>query len=330
MKKLTTILFSVLCLAKISGAQDVHLSQFNSAPILLNAANTGSFDGKIRVAANYRNQWASVATPYQTSVLSADAPLCTSTKYFFGVGILGIYDKAGSASLTHKTAMGSAAFHYAIGKSDTPKHYIHIGVQAGFTNITIDASKLIFASQYNPATHSYTLPSGTDINDNVSYFDMNFGASWSSVISKRFSFITGLSLHHINQPKVKDMVFTGSTKLKTSTVFSIQTPYKISNKTTITPAIYLMQQSAASETTLGSNVNYKLKSVELIGGAYYRLQDAAIVLVGVQAKNIRVGLSYDFTTSNLKAGSKYKGGFEVSLAYCPFHQNKKLVFYPKN
>ncbi|MEY2828931.1 MAG: hypothetical protein RIQ33_789 [Bacteroidota bacterium] len=330
MKKLAAVLMSVLCLSQMAQSQDVHLSQFNSSPLLLNAANTGNYDGKIRVAANYRNQWASVSTPFQTGVISADAPLCTATKYYFGVGILGIYDRVGSAKLTHKTTMASVALHYPLSKNDTPKHYIHVGFQAGLTNVTIDASKLTFANMYNPNTGTFTAPTVNDVNDNVSYFDANFGASWSSVISKRFSFIAGLSILHINQPKIKNMIFNGSTTLKSTTVLSIQTPYKISHKIIVSPAIYTAQHRYASETMIGSNLNYKLHSIEIIGGAYYRLSDAAIVLIGVQAKDFRVGLSYDINISNLKVGSKYKGGIEVSLAYCPFHQNKKLVFYPKN
>jgi type IX secretion system PorP/SprF family membrane protein len=330
MKKVVAFLFSVLGLVKVASSQDVHLSQFNSSPLLLNAANTGNFDGKIRVAANYRNQWASVSTPFQTGVISADAPLCTSTKYYFGVGILGIYDRVGSAKLTHKTTMASVALHYPLSKNDTPKHYIHVGFQAGLTNVTIDASKLIFANMYNPNTGTFTAPTVNDVNDNVSYFDANVGVSWSSVISKRFSFIAGLSLLHINQPKIKNMIFDGSTTLKSTTVLSIQTPYKISHKIIVAPAIYVAQHRYASETMIGSNLNYKLHSIELIGGAYYRLQDAAIALIGVQAKNCRVGLSYDFTTSVLKTAANYRSSWEASLMYCPFHQNKKLVFYPKN
>jgi hypothetical protein len=50
------------------------------------------------------------------------------------------------------------------------------------------------------------------------------------------------------------------------------------------------------------------------GGLGYRLQDAVSVLVGVNVKNLRIGVAYDISTS---AMSKYNsGGLEVMVNYC--------------
>src|SRR2546423_15102737 len=47
-------------------AQDTHFSQFFEAPLLRNPSLAGLFEGDIRVQGVYRNQWASVTTPYKT------------------------------------------------------------------------------------------------------------------------------------------------------------------------------------------------------------------------------------------------------------------------
>ena len=54
------------------------------------------------------------------------------------------------------------------------------------------------------------------------------------------------------------------------------------------------------------------------GGLGYRVQDAIYILTGVHWKNVRVGLSYDLTTSRLgtyKPGRSI-GSVELYLKYC--------------
>ena len=53
-------------------AQDFTFSQFYEMPMMRNPAIAGIFTGDIRVQAAYRNQWASVTTPYKTMALSAE------------------------------------------------------------------------------------------------------------------------------------------------------------------------------------------------------------------------------------------------------------------
>jgi hypothetical protein len=56
-------------------AQDIHFTQFDMQPLIINPAFTGMFDGKVRAGAIYRNQWASVTVPYVTFGGYADLPL---------------------------------------------------------------------------------------------------------------------------------------------------------------------------------------------------------------------------------------------------------------
>jgi type IX secretion system PorP/SprF family membrane protein len=330
MKKIFFAAIVFLFFSNFVQSQDIHFSQFNASPLTLNAANTGNIDGKFRATANYRNQWASVSVPFKTSTLAVDFALNQKKKNFFGAGILGIYDNIGTSELTNKSIYASGAYHLHFGKADTPKHYLHIGFQAGFANRTINLNTLVFASQYNPATGTFSNVSVTHINGSFSYFDANISAEWSSVFSKKFSLISGVNFMHITKPKELNLVFNTTSAVNTTTIFHITTNYKINQKISISPAIYMLKQTRASEFTIGSSVNYSKKKTMLYAGAYYRVNDAMIIMLGAQAKNIRLGLSYDFNISNLKLGSNYKGGFELSLAYCPIKTNKKLVFYPKD
>ena len=53
-------------------AQDPHFSQFFASPLSLNPALTGRFDGTLRVAGNYRNQWPTIDNAFKTYTASVD------------------------------------------------------------------------------------------------------------------------------------------------------------------------------------------------------------------------------------------------------------------
>ena len=70
-------------------AQDVHFTQFNAAPLIVNPAFTGNFSGKMRASAIYRDQWRSVTVPFKTIAISVDAPIVNdlTTDDYLAAGI---------------------------------------------------------------------------------------------------------------------------------------------------------------------------------------------------------------------------------------------------
>ena len=58
----------------ISG-QDIHFSQFNNTPLIINPALTGVFNGNHRVFLNYKDHWGSMGAPYKTYAISYDMVL---------------------------------------------------------------------------------------------------------------------------------------------------------------------------------------------------------------------------------------------------------------
>jgi hypothetical protein len=57
MRKVFVIIIALSLLKTELSAQDPHFSQFFASPLTLNPALTGKFDGVLRVAGNYRDQW---------------------------------------------------------------------------------------------------------------------------------------------------------------------------------------------------------------------------------------------------------------------------------
>ncbi len=54
-------------------------------------------------------------------------------------------------------------------------------------------------------------------------------------------------------------------------------------------------------------------NTQLIVGAYYRVSDAVIPMVGFQQSGYRLTFSYDATTSSLSKYNATRGAYEVSI-----------------
>ena len=103
MKKFYVLALVFICFSSISRAQDPHFSQFFSSPLTLNPAFTGKFDGVLRIAGNYRNQWPSINNAYTTGTISVDFPILRNKlpeMDTWGIGILGLTDQAAAGILT--------------------------------------------------------------------------------------------------------------------------------------------------------------------------------------------------------------------------------------
>ena len=72
MKKIILTLAICVTLVSAATAQDPNFSQFFASPLTLNPALTGKFDGVVRVAGNYRNQWPTINNAFVTKTVSVD------------------------------------------------------------------------------------------------------------------------------------------------------------------------------------------------------------------------------------------------------------------
>jgi type IX secretion system PorP/SprF family membrane protein len=334
------LLFFILGFLSAASAQDIHFSQFYASPLTLNPANTGKIGSKYRVAANYRDQWASVSAPYKTFSASYDMPFLYKQmkKNFFGAGIVVISDKSGTGELANQSIYLSFAYHQKIGNPRHPKHYASLGVQAGMVQKSVNLNKLVFASQYDQSSKSFSNYSLEKFNSsgNFSYADLTAGGMWTSYLSDNFSFYGGVAMHHLTKPKEQLLVFNTDQVLNNLVTFHLGSKIAINDLIYLNPSVLLSSQTRASEFTIGSSIafllNEDLKAPSVFyTGIYYRLADAAVVLMGVEVHNNRFGISYDLNVSNLKAGSKYKGGFELSLVHegNPSTSPRKVIYCPR-
>ena len=118
-----------ITLGKEITCQDIHFSQFNLAPLNLNPAMTGSFNGDYRFVGNLRNQWSSVTVPYKTFAFSVEKNKVYKSPISVGIQIN--QDNAGDSRFNTFQANFSGSYKYELKDSS---HYIVGGTQIGITN----------------------------------------------------------------------------------------------------------------------------------------------------------------------------------------------------
>ena len=309
-------------------AQDIHFTQFDMAPLVINPAFTGNFDGSVRASAIYRNQWASVTVPYVTFGAAVDLPVLVERNGdYLAVGLQLYKDQAGDGNLSNFTGLASIAYSKSLGQSNDVNRStsLTVGLQGGYAQESIDLSKLYFGDEWSNGTFTqgtsqeYHLGIGNSIN----YYLVNAGLALSHGGSK-FSYTLGLAANNINQPNnsiekkasstdLLDMRYTGE----------VGANWIVGERLSLRPAVLYQSQATASELIAGNEFHYQVGgepgyenfSTAVFLGGWYRSGDATMITAGVEFKGFRIGVSYDYNISNLNTASNGNGGFEIGIRY---------------
>lgn len=321
MKRKLMFVFMVMmacCLRKYAIAQDLHFSQYFNSPLLINPANTGFIpDGDYRVGINYRNQWASITNnPYKTFSVFGDAQLFGDRLENGWVGIGGalLRDVAGSGNLTSTKAFGSIAYHQAVGLGSL----VSAGFNVGWINKRVDFTKLTFDNQWNGKFFDLNAPSGEGFNTNqINYFSLQAGLNYAYFPNENTYLNAGVSVSNINRPResfISQDVADNRIQMRT-TIF-LNGSFRAGDAWILNPNIYVSKMGNAMEYVGGVNAQRDLSgdgNTQLIIGAYYRVADAVVPMVGFQQNGYKLTFNYDATASSLSAYNATRGAYEVSI-----------------
>ncbi|MCX6265641.1 MAG: PorP/SprF family type IX secretion system membrane protein [Bacteroidetes bacterium] len=319
MKKIKILLLPVLfgMLSIEAWGQDLHFSQYYNAPMLVNPANTGfNPDFDFRVGVNYRNQWASVGTPYKTMSAWGDTKLLSNRIENGWIGLGGMLwkDQAGSGSLTGTTGMVSLAYHQMLGYNSL----LSGGFSVGYTQKRIDVTKLTFDDQWNGVFFDANIPTFEPFATNqVSYIDLQAGINYAYFASENFYFNAGVSVMHINTPRETffDASISNNEISRRYNVF-LNASVKVLDTWILNPNIYVSMVGNSRELLAGINANRDLGdngARQLIMGIYYRNNDALIPMFGYQINDLKMTFNYDATISSLSKSNLTRGAYEISI-----------------
>ena len=333
---------ALLFTSNVSG-QDLHFSQFHLAPMNLNPALTGSYLGSFRVGGIYRDQYRSVnysadgevvqsAKPYQTVSVFADSPIIGGFRKqdWIGVGANLYYDQAGSAFIRNVGSLFSVAYHLGIGKK--AKSVFTVGVQYGAVQRKLDTGNLIspvwLEEGADPFVTQLVNSAAAAPNQNPRqmglvggmYNHWNVGTLLTSELSKKAAMRAGISLAHFTRP---GQALTGSQlsdrrNLRTTGFLTFYSD--MGDKFTFIPSIMVQNSGNTTELALqtrGALLINEEKEISLTGGLGFRVVNAADlqVMLGMDYKDIRVGLAYDINLASFTPATNGSSGFEIGVTY---------------
>ncbi|MFC3563478.1 PorP/SprF family type IX secretion system membrane protein [Pedobacter jamesrossensis] len=310
--------FFILCfITTYCSAQDPKFSQYFAAPLTLNPAFTGFFDGDYRIALNTRQQWGNLGDPYNTYSISGDVKLIADenfTNSVISIGLSGLFDESFNKALKSQYISASASYYQYL----DAHHRFKFGLapQISYVSRFLDYNKLTFASQYNGSGFDSSMPNYLNLeNDKTSYFDLNVGANFSATF-ERFSVVAGYAQYHLTKP-VETLLGTNKDALPSRKTVNFGMLYLLSNYVDLNFTAIYNKQGNINDKLAGAVVGFKPNEqtkIKLNAGLWYKFNESSYYpYLGIGFGNISAGVNY--TVYGSRVLSSTPRTYEISLIY---------------
>ena len=349
MKQLLTVF--LIAYSFVLLAQDTHFTQFYAAPLTLNPALTGVFDGKYRFSLIYRDQWRRVLdSPYQTFAAGLDLRFPINIrgkrqKDAAAVGLMFYNDRVPSVDFSTNQIALSGAFHKSLNKDNS--QFLSGGIQIGIAQRNVGYENLSFQDQFD-GTSGYNDPTSEVLpSNNFTYADYAVGINYSYAPRRGIALFMGAALYHILEPQASffydrtgeltDPEEFGNSRLFRKYAFQLSARLPINDKIDLLPRAIAAFQGPHAEINVGTNLRFGLgefNSTALHIGTWVRpvtnknntfTLDAVVLMAGFELNNFLLGFSYDATLNDLTTNRQGQGAFEISIAYLGEYENETIL-----
>ncbi|MCQ2608188.1 MAG: PorP/SprF family type IX secretion system membrane protein [Bacteroidales bacterium] len=321
----------MLLLVGVANGQDIHFSQFFVMPMALNPAETALYDGNVRIACAYRDQWRAVDTkPYETISVGLEKQF-HMYDHTFGFGLQAMRDESGYIGLEQNKLLASGAFALHVNG-----HVLSAGAQLGLVYKTAGLSDHTFDEQFDFGGNNVfnkDFASGEDADAALFHAAVHVGVAWEKQLSYNYIAHVGVSMFNVNTPKESLYgMELENTEQGMRYVVQLGGTYGLKGKLSVEPKILYMRQTKATDFVVGALLQQAVSDdLGLYVGTLFRYgfssnYDASIWTIGAKYKRIKLGLSYDVNVSQLRQATNYRGAFEVTMAYLsPSWKSKKIA-----
>jgi type IX secretion system PorP/SprF family membrane protein len=321
---LVALLTLTLC-SQFATAQDIHFSQIGYAPLHLNPALTGIFEGDMRLIGNYRTQWNTVPVGYETFSGAYDMSFLNKNyeRRFFSAGVMLTHDQAGDSRLSFTNVVISGSYTHRVAKG----HYLTAGLAGAFTHKYFDVSGLQFDRQFSDETRSFdpTLDAREAnllANNTTGFADISGGFNWhyrAPSRAKRTSFDVGIASMHFNQP-AKPFLDDKAEQLPMRwSMYGFGNIEIVGAFDLLLHATY-QDQGPHREMIYGAGLQYHIntdfdKEFAIQAALNRRSEDALSFMLGMRYRMWKGAFSYDLNTSDFAVATNRRAGPELSIIY---------------
>jgi type IX secretion system PorP/SprF family membrane protein len=308
-------------------AQDLHFTQFELAPVHVNPAYTGMFQGSFRIGGLFRDQnvpGSGISEDFRTPHFYIDAnfPWGLRKKDWIGFGINFFQDRSGAIDLGKGGFLATAAYHFVLGKGN--KSDIALGAQYGAIGYSVKSpqnAKIEDGIRSGQASQDQS-----KLNQiNANYNDISIGLAFSTVVgSKSHQLRLGVNAGRVNQPSVTLVSGSGGgsapQKLGMLLTGNAMLRYHYSEKIDLIPMLWFRSTDKVSVSSAQCMLSYLYdveKKIRLNGGLGYRFTGDLQVMLGLDYGNVKAQLAYDQTIATRKQAQSPVGvgGFEIGVVY---------------
>ena len=307
LRRMCAGLLLVLSLLSSSNAQDIHFSMLDLDPLLFNPAYSGFFADQARFGAVYRNQWASVTTPFQTFSATAEMSILRSKRNGNGLsaGLWVSNDRAGELSYGSTSASAIVSYFQALGNGN---NLVSIALEGGVGQVGFDPEHL-----------NMTDGTETFVREKALYPTLGAGVAWFCQVSDVLYTKVGFSMRNINEP---DISYLGLSDTRLSRRWNLYTraEWRFHPQWSLLPVAGYQHQKSFSELVYGCDVKYYVSErarnyLAFSAGLLGRHGDAMAVNLAVEWTQWIFAFSYDANLSTLAEASHTLGAFEVGVIY---------------
>ncbi len=315
-KTLTTISLAISgFLTSTYAQQDPQFTQFMHCRLAYNPAYAGTSDA-ICFGGLYRQQWVNFPGAPKTGLINFDMPIPINIGVI-GVGLTVMNDQLGFDNTTSARVAGAFQQNWQLPSGKTAR--FSIGLDAGILQKRINGNWIAPQTLNDPSIPNNPLSGGQGTNApafNKLSPDFGFGL-YFTVPGTMY---VGLSASHITAQDLVGAKETTSSTVGYALKFQMARHYYIiagyhflmpNGNDEIIPNIKVKSDGTVSQ--LDVNLSYLFNHTFWLG-ASYRVQDAIAPMLGFQRGRLKIGYSYDVTTSKLKGYSS--GTHEIMLTYC--------------
>ena len=317
-------------------AQDIPMTQFLAAPLVLNPAMTGNvMPDDMRFSVNFRSVPSTVFfDPYVTGIASFDIAALRDRLPVgdaIGFGMVGIWNRSPSGGAQDITAGVSLAYHKAFGLEQL--QHISLGVQGYMIQKNLELDKLTYKDFYGTGPDNIIFPPTRqyDITD-LSYNDFNAGVMYYGQIGPKVKASLGYSYYHLTQPVETFFSINHTVPARQTVHFAVS--YDINELFMVKASGMFQNQTNNNVNIAGAAVGYLLnpghdpdfmQNRMVYAGAWYRFGSAVSPYVELEWDKIHLGLCYDINSSDTVPNTGKKGIYEISVTY--FRKAKSRVDY---
>lgn len=337
----------VLLSTQEAKAQDPRYTQYYQAPLRLNPAMAGVFEGIWRVGANFRSQWGSVngaPNAYYTYALNGEYRLPVFKGDYVGFGFAALTDVSGGGQYNVTDINIGATYMKRLtggGRSYRPAltSYLVAGAQLGFGQRSVKWVNLTYSTQYQVRNNTYNPNVASGENTGAMrgtrfYPDLSAGLLWYGVMGERKSLYAGVGLFHLNRPEISlfDRSTTNASLERLYSRFTVHAGGEFliggrGSAISLLPGVVGMFQGPTMEVNMGIGAKYQAPRYDDFAfrlSVWTRLAnrlesdvdaDAIMVMLGIDYQTFQFAFSYDINISTLSQASNGQGAFEFSVIY---------------